>query len=457
MVTDARAVGAWAIGQVLTGKSLNRVLPEALERVDPTERGFLQQLCYGTLRHIPRLEGLLTQLLDKPLRDKDADVQGLLLLGLYQLEAMRVPDHAAVDSTVNATRALKKPWARGVTNAVLRRYLREKETLDAALDDAAKNSHPAWLYGKVRKQWPEQAAGIFDANNQQPPMTLRCNSLRTSRNAYLKQLSEADIAASPGELSLYSFTLAQPVDVDALPGFGEGQVSVQDEAAQLAALLLGAQPQERVLDACAAPGGKSCHILELQPQLTQLVCMDVDAQRLNKVKENLSRLGLKAATLVQDAATINHETSWPNPGGSDPDGAKPNDFKPNDFKTASQSLFDRILVDAPCSATGVIRRHPDIKVLRQPEDIATFAQQQLDILRGVWPLLKSGGTLLYCTCSILKEENGRVIEQFLQSTDDAQIEEIDEQWGEAVENGRQLLPRIDSSDGLFYSRLRRTN
>ena len=430
MAFDVRAAAARVIGQVLAGNSLNQALPPMLDRVSERDRGLLQQLCYGTLRQEPRLQAILEQMLDKPLRDKDRDVQGLLLCGLYQLDGMRVPDHAAVATTVGATRVLKKPWAKGMTNAVLRRFLRERDQLTQALDSAANACHPAWLYHELLRQWPEAAAAVIAANNQQPPMTLRVNKRRLSQQDYLAILAEQGIEALPGGISAQAIQLSQPRDVLELPGFTAGDVSVQDEAAQMAALLLQAAPGERVLDACAAPGGKACHILELQPLLAELVAMDINEQRLHKVSENLQRLGLDASLLAADAAR-----------------------PPAQLQAES---FDRILVDAPCSASGVIRRHPDVKLLRRASDIPHLSQQQLDILKGLWPLLKTGGTLMYATCSVLDEENSQVVKRFLSGREDARLCSIPANWGEPTDFGRQLLPSAEGPDGLFYSLLTKT-
>lgn len=427
MSTGTRAAAAQALASVLAGKSLNRALPPWLSKVDPRDRGLLQQLCYGTLRQLPRLEAILVQLLSKPLRDKDHDVHALLLIGLYQLEGTRIPNHAAVSATVEAIRELKKPWAKSLTNAILRRYLREQGALEQQLGAAAKAAHPQWLYNKLEKQWPAAAASIFAAANEQPPMTLRINGQKISRAAYLEKLNAADITARPGAVAAQAVVLQQPVDVFELPDFDTGEASVQDEAAQMAALLLAPQPGERILDACSAPGGKACHILELQPELGELVAMDIDEDRLHRVTENLQRLQLQATLVVGDAA------------------APPAKLEPNSF--------DAILVDAPCSAIGVIRRHPDVKVLRRESDIPTLAAQQLSILCGLWPLLKPGGRLLYATCSILNEENSRVVSRFLEQGGDASLNMPGQPWGEPCSHGRQLLPQVHGPDGLFYAML----
>ncbi|MCP5163622.1 MAG: 16S rRNA (cytosine(967)-C(5))-methyltransferase RsmB [Pseudomonadales bacterium] len=429
MALDARVAAARVIGEVIAGKSLNQALPEHLQQVSPRDRGLLQQLCYGTLRQQPKLHGVLQQLLARPLRDRDSDIQGLLLCGLYQLEGMRIPDHAAVAATVGATRALHKPWAKGMVNAVLRRFLRERVALLANLDRAAAACHPAWLLEAIHCQWPEYADSIVAANNLQPPMTLRVNGRRGERQDYLRRLQAAGLGAVAGDLSPWSIRLAHPCDVAELPGFVEGEVSVQDEAAQLAAPLLQARPGDRVLDACAAPGGKSCHLLELCPDLGELVVADVDAARLGRVEENLLRLGLCATVLEADAR------------------------RPP--ATLAPASFDRILVDAPCSATGVIRRHPDIKLLRRPGDIPALAAQQGQILQGLWPLLKPGGLLLYVTCSLLKEENDQVVSRFTGDSDDAAAMPLTVSWGEPAGCGRQLLPEAGGPDGLFFTLLQK--
>lgn len=427
MTTDTRAAAALAIAGVLEGGSLNQLLPTALETVAERDRALLQQLCYGTLRYYPRLQPQLQQLMSKPLKSRDRDIEALLLLGLYQLEETRVPDHAAVAATVAATRALHKVWAKGLCNAVLRSYLRQREQLASKLSPAAVAAHPEWLFDALQHDWPARADAIMAANNEQPPMVLRVNRRLGSREDYLAALAAADIAATAGQLAPEAIYLQRAVDVAALPGFAAGQVSVQDEAAQLAAHLLGARAGERVLDACAAPGGKACHLLELEPGIA-LTAMDVDAARLQRVRDNLQRLSLQAEVLQGNAA------------------APPAPLQ--------AQRFDRILVDAPCSASGVIRRHPDVKLLRRADDIAALATQQLWILQGLWPLLQPGGTLLYVTCSVLEAENSAVVERFLAATDDAEPQAIDLP-GEARAHGMQLLPASGGPDGLFFSLLQR--
>ena len=430
MSVDTRAAAALVIADVCSGQSLDRALARQENRVKTRDLGLLRQLCYGTLRHEPRLTAILEQLIEKPLKDKDRDIQALLLCGLYQLDFTRVPDHAAVAATVEATRALKKHWAKNLSNAVLRRFLREREPLLQALDEAARSCHPRWLYDKIQTQWPAAADNILLANNEHPPMTLRVNTARVSREQYLKTLTKQGIGGSAGLLSPHAIYLSQAVDVSQLPGFKDGMVSVQDEAAQLAAILLSPEPEDHVLDVCAAPGGKTCHMLELQEGLAELVAMDVEQKRLDKVSENLARLGLAASLVCAD-------------------GTAP----PQRLSVAS---FDRILVDAPCSASGVIRRHPDVKQLRKTTDIATFNELQTRLLLGVWPLLKPRGTLLYATCSIFEEENSCVISHFLDQQPDAVHRALDTSWGEVSSYGKQLLPSSGGSDGLFYALLQKT-
>ncbi len=426
---DARSAAAKVIHQVLAeGRSLAAVLPPALAGVPPAERGLAQELCYGTLRWAPRLEALAGLLLDKPLRARDGDVHALLLAGLYQLLYLNVPPHAAVSLTVEATARLHKEWARGLLNGVLRRLTREQEELLAVVDaaEAAALAHPAWLLARFQQDWPDHWQAIAAANNERPPMTLRVNRLRGSREQYLERLQQAGLAASPALHATDAITLETPVVVERLPGFADGDVSVQDTAAQLAAGLLQLAPGQRVLDACAAPGGKTGHILETCPELA-LLALDSEAERLTRVEENLTRLGLTAELCTGDAG--DPATWW--------------DGRP----------FDRILLDAPCSGSGVIRRHPDIKALRRPEDITTLAAQQARLLRALWPLLAPGGILVYATCSILTAENAGQVTAFLH--DEAQARELPlaTAWGQAVAAGRQILPGENGMDGFYYAAL----
>ncbi|MCK9467792.1 MAG: 16S rRNA (cytosine(967)-C(5))-methyltransferase RsmB [Porticoccaceae bacterium] len=409
--------------------SLNTLLPAALERVTASDRALVQELCYGTLRWYPALERLLGALIDRPLKAKDAEITMLLAAGLYQLRHMRTPDHAAVNETVAACQALKRPWAKGLANGVLRRFLRERDSLEArfATDPQFTTAHPTWLRKALESAWPEQATALFAANNTRPPMVLRVNTRHGDRDNYLIQLADAGIGAHAAPLTPTAIYLDEPQAVDLLPDFSVGAVSVQDEAAQLCAQLLAPAPGERALDACSAPGGKACHLLEQQPALAELVALDVDGERLQRVADNLDRLGLCATLKAADAATL---SSW-----------------------WDGRLFDRILLDAPCSASGVIRRHPDIKLLRQSADIGRLAATQLALLTALWAVLKPGGQLLYATCSVLPAENDAVVSAFTEHHPEARLLPIDVSWGIATSCGRQLLPTPGGPDGFYYALL----
>ncbi len=424
---DARTAAARVVTLVMSeGASLTTALPAILERVAPGDRALVQELSYGTLRWAQRLEPVLAALLSKPLKSRDHDVRALLLTGLYQLVYMRIAPHAAVAETVSATRTLGKSWAAGLVNAVLRGFQRRREALLAAADgdDCAALSHPRWLVERLRRQRPKEWREILAANNQRAPMTLRVNAQQLSRDDYQVRLREVGVAARPAPHTTHGLVLETPMDVQSLPGFAQGWVSVQDAAAQLAAPLLAPLAGERLLDACAAPGGKSAHLLELQPELSELVAVDSDEARLARVRDNLDRLGLHATLYAADAAVP--ETWW--------DGR----------------LFDRILLDAPCSATGVIRRHPDIKHLRRDTDIATLVTTQSHLLAALWPLLRAGGMLLYATCSILPEEDEQQVARFLDEYPDARVVPLTATWGMAVQPGRLILPGRDDMDGFFY-------
>ncbi|MFA7553192.1 MAG: 16S rRNA (cytosine(967)-C(5))-methyltransferase RsmB [Spongiibacteraceae bacterium] len=424
---DCRAAAAHCIAAVANGASLSQQIPLFEQQVDERDRALFRQLCYGVLRFYPKLLGVTRQLLSKPMKDKDRDVLMLLLLGIYQLTETRIPDHAAVSATVAATRALKKPWAKALVNGVLRQWQRRQDDLLAQLSPAEALAHPEWLHQALNSAWPEQAEAIELANNQHPPMCLRVNQQQVTTEDYLQQLIAADISAKRCEYSPHGIRLDQASAVEKLPGFNEGFASVQDEAPQLSAQLLALAPGQRVLDACCAPGGKTCHILESEPELTQLIALDIDQDRLNRVEQNLQRLQLQAQVIAGDAA--NPESWW--------DG----------------KMFDRILLDAPCSATGVIRRNPDIKLHRNAADIQNLSALQLDILTALWATLKPGGLLLYATCSVLPDENENVVARFCQQQIDAEHQTITANWGLARDYGRQLFPQPHGPDGFFYALL----
>jgi len=429
---DARVAAAKALDEVIRqGRSLTTVLPQWQDKVADRDRALLQELCFGVARWFGRLDAIAARLLRKPFKAKDTDVRCLIFVGLYQMLYLRVPDHAAVSETVSATKALKKPWARALVNAVLRGVQRmtEAEFAELDADPLVKYAHPDWLVGKLRKAYPDDWQAVLDANNQRPPMYLRVNARQRRRAEYLAQLEAAGCQASELPYSDEGLLLAAAADVEGLPGFVDGQFSVQDASAQLAAGLLDAQPGERILDACAAPGGKAAHVLERQPQLVELVALDHDASRLERVEQNLERLQLSATVVCADA--------------SQPD------------QWWDGQLFDRIMLDAPCSATGVIRRHPDIKLLRRASDIDQLVTLQGQILSALWPLLKPGGMLLYVTCSVLPQENVRQIQRFCAEQADAEHLPIDAEWGVAQAFGRQILPGQAGMDGFYYASLRK--
>jgi len=423
-----RLVAARTLAQVLDQKaSLASLMAPAQEKVSTQDQALLQELCFGTLRWQPQLQSILGRLLEKPLKDKDQDVQALLLLGLYQLRYTRIPDHAAISATVDAAKKLKKPWAQKLVNALLRNFQRSREVLETALatSPAYLTAHPNWLRKRIESYWPEQAEAIFAANNEHPPFTLRVDLQQQSREDFMAQLAGAELEGSAAPFSRFAVTLKQAASVERIPGFTEGKVSVQDEAAQLAADLLQLQPGQQVLDACAAPGGKTGHMLEAQPQLALVTALDLEERRLVRVQENLTRLQKSAKLVCADACDL--DAWW--------DG----------------KAFDRILLDAPCSATGVIRRHPDIKLLRKSGDIAKLAELQLSLLKALWKTLAPGGRLVYATCSVLPTENSLVVEQFLAEQSDAQHSPIDADWGITQTCGRQLLPQVNGHDGFYYA------
>ena len=431
---NLRIIAAQILCRVLKdGQSLTAALDSHLTTIsEAKDRAFVQALCYGVIRDYQSLECALGLLLDKPIRNKDIDIKALILIGLYQLRNMRVKSHAAVSETVAAVG--KKTWAKAVINAVLRQYLRDSQAIDLRVDSdiLASTSHPRWLLDAIHQDWNDQAKQVIAQNNQPAPMTLRVNLTRTTQAEYCQLLVESGIAAHPVTISTTAIQLQQAVSVDVLPHFAQGWVSVQDTAAQFAASLLQLQAGQRVLDMCAAPGGKTCAILELQPQLAELIAVDIDESRLQRVRENLNRLDLSGfknleGLIVGDAS--NPQQWW------------------------NGQLFDRILLDAPCSALGVIRRHPDIKILRRADDIAVLQQTQKQILEAAWKMLKSGGVLLYATCSILKAENELQNTDFLAAHPDSFEIPIEADWGEQRPVGRQILTGEFDMDGFYYARL----
>jgi len=427
----ARAAAAQVLSQVCQhNHALNGVLRHAQGFLPDNEKSLCQQLCYGVLRWKPQLELIVRKLLKKPLKNKDSDIHALLLLGLYQLREMRLPEHATLSETVNACKQLGKPWAKGLINGTLREYQRQQENLENQItqSDSAIYAHPDWLLEKFKEDWPSEWQTIVNENNQQPPMFIRVNQQKTSSQNYLEQLTQNTISATAIAPCKETLLLDKPIDVYQLPGFTEGHVSVQDGAAQLVGDILDIKPGQRVLDACAAPGGKTCHILEICPD-NEIVALDIDPSRLEKIKQNTDRLKLNAKLKAADAADT--ESWW--------DGES----------------FDRILIDAPCSGTGVIRRHPDIKHLRRSSDIQQLVTTQQQLLEKLWPLLKTGGLLVYTTCSIIKQENEQQVIDFLEKHPDASEIMIEPAPATRQAAGYQRLPGQQQMDGFFYACLQR--
>jgi 16S rRNA (cytosine967-C5)-methyltransferase len=425
---NLRYIAGTMINDITNGKSLSENLEPAFNELsDSRDRAFVQALCYGVCRFYSRLDVALSLLLKKPMKAKDSDVHALIMVGLYQMMFMRLPEYAAVTETVDAVENLKKPWAKGLTNAVLRQYLRQREEIDAALqvDDEALYAHPNWWLSAIKKDWPEDYQAILKANNEIPPMTLRVNLQHGTRENYLQRLSELDMEAIQIPEVPSALKLIKAQNVEQLPGWLDGDVFIQDAAAQLSAMLLDLQAGQRVLDACAAPGGKLTHILEVQPQLAKVVAVEKNKQRFSSIVDNLQRLQQQADLKCAD---VNDLSAW-----------------------WDGQLFDRILLDAPCSASGVIRRHPDIKLLRQPQDIAALAFSQQQLLKTLWQTLAPGGLLLYVTCSLFRQENEAVIQDFMLQHSDAQEFVIKADWGKALKFGRQILPGQHHMDGFYFA------
>lgn len=426
----ARAVSAVASD----GRSTEDVLRAYDES---SNRAAIRAITLGSLRWYLRLAPAVEALLSKP-RGVSDEIRALLVVSAHQIEYSRNAPELTAHAAVDATRVLGEGRASGLVNAVLRRFVAEKETLLARVDQklTGRTAHPPWFVNRLEQAWPDLAESVLQANNEHPPLVLRVDLTRSSREAYLNQLAAVEIGGSAVEWAPAAIRLERPVAVDALPGFREGIVSVQDAGAQLAAVLLDAQPKDRVLDACAAPGGKTSHLLEYTPDLAELVAIDVDEDRVGLIRENLKRLGRNAEVRVADAQAS---------------GA-----------FAEGTLFDRILVDAPCSSTGVIRRHPDIKLLRRPSDIPSFAAIQERILRSTFALLAPGGRLVYCTCSVLPDENERVVARFLETEGSARVAATPPSLGSvpglhAKNIGIQLLPGSQAgSDGFYYACLEKT-
>lgn len=390
----------------------------------------LKHLCFGICRFYPRLDYLARRCLRKPMKAADRDIELIIYLGLYQLLYSRIPEHAAVAETVALTKLRGKRWATGVVNAILRRFIREADDLLATVpgDLSAHYAHPAWLIKQIRQAWPKHWQQILNANNEEPPLTVRVNLQTHSRDDFIAACQSQNLSAETVEHCPSAVNILDKVNVEAIPGFADGWVSVQDAGAQWCAHLLSPQRGERILDACAAPGGKTCHLLEKANDI-ECVALDIDPQRAQRIDENLQRCHLQANITIADATDL---ASW-----------------------WDKQAFDRILLDAPCSATGVIRRHPDIKALRRQSDILALSQQQLQILTALWLTLKKGGELLYVTCSILPAENEFVIARFCDQQDDVEVMPIAHPCAQTLDHGQQLLPGDANTDGFYFSLLRK--
>ena len=430
MTTNVRALAALVLTPLLQNKgSLNTQYPSIEKRCPDKDRALLRELCYGTMRHHPQLNCIIKLLQNRAFKFRDIDIKAIVLIGLYQLQHTRIPAHAAISESVDACRELDKEWAGKVVNAILRRFQREQEELEESLssNESYEYNHPEWMIAKLKNNWPDHWQQILEANNSQAPLTLRVNHQQTKRPDYLDRLAPI-VDAEETTFSDQGIRLGSSLNVESLPGYEEGAFSVQDEAAQLSAQLLDLKPKQYVLDACAAPGGKLCHILETEPSLAAVDAVELEERRAGRIEENLERLDLEANLIIADASS---QEWW------------------------SGELYDRILLDAPCSATGVIRRNPDIKYLRQGEDIIEISKLQLSILENCWSMLKPGGKLLYATCSIFPQENERLIKRFMAKTDDAIHRPIIAPWGLKCEYGRQLFPQIDGHDGFYYALLQK--
>ncbi len=426
-----RAVAAEIVDAVTAGgRSLDAAIADYDGRVSSNDRSLLRMLCYGVLRYHWQLEAWADELLSRPLMRKDSVIKALLSVGLYQLSDTRVPDHAAVSQTVEAARLLRRPKHAGLINACLRRFQRDKPALEPRLDDECRWNHPRWMIETLKRDWPDDWEAILEANNERAPMWLRVNSSRQGAADYRGKLAAAGISADvlPGVPD--ALRLSHPASVDALPGFADGGASVQDAAAQLAARWLLSKTRGRILDACAAPGGKSGHLLEVGGGAVELTAVERDASRIDSIRQNLDRLGLAATIIAADASKPG--AWW--------------DGRP----------FDGVLLDAPCSATGVIRRHPDIKLLRRASDVEELRRLQGALLEALWPLLAPGGCLLYATCSTLAAENDGVVSAFLEGHDDAAEDEVlpNNNIRDLMRRkvcGYQVLPGTAGLDGFYYA------
>ena len=437
MSQPARLIAAKILEQVLGQHgSLSTQINKQIQEVDYDEQGLTKELCFGVCRYYPQLNSVALSLLSKPFEEKDLDLYATLLMGLYQIEHMSTPDHAAVNESVELCRQLDKDWSTKLMNAVLRRYQRERDDIleNLSSQPSVAFNLPKWLVKRFKKHWEDDFEQIVTATNTHPPMCIRVNTRHVSRETYQTQLAEEGIVSRETAFSDSGLYLEKALPVFMLPNFEQGFASVQDESAQLAAMILAPQADERILDACAAPGGKTGHLLERAQ--VKLTAVELEPWRLQRVSSNLERLGVVAELVCADASQP--DTWW------------------------DQQPFDKILLDAPCSATGVIRRNPDIKINRKPADIDTLVAIQESILEAAWTTLKPGGYLLYATCSLMPEENEQQMAQFLSQHSDAQecpIDALDNtvdlSVGKRVSHGLQILPRLEAQDGFYYCLLQK--
>jgi 16S rRNA (cytosine967-C5)-methyltransferase len=427
MKPDTRALAARGLAEVaLRGASLRDVMERNARRLaDPRDRALLMALLSEGARWWLRFDAAIDGLLEKPLRHKDPAVHALLVLGLVQLEILQLSDYAAVAATVEATRTLGRPPLAGLVNAILRRWQRERDTLLARLDaePQTRHAHPAWLAAALKRDWPQQAEAVMEADNREPPLMLRVNRQRSERAALIGQLQAAGYQASAHPWLNDALVLPHSTDVTRMPGFDDGLFAVQDGAAQVAADLADLRDGQRVLDACAAPGGKACHLLERAD--IDLTALEFDAARGERIRQNLMRLRLNAKVVIGDA------------------GAPKRWWK--------GQAFDRILIDAPCSATGVLRRRPDVRLHRRESDIPAMHAQQRRIVAALWPLLAPGGRLVYITCSLLRAENEAIVGELLAAQSDAQAIAFTLPAGQAAGIGWQILPGDGDLDGMYYA------
>lgn len=423
--TSVRLVAIRVLESILLNKgSLSTQLARKQTEVKAEHIPQLKEICFGVSRQFPTLNSFALYMLEKPFQEKDFDIYAAILIALYQIDYMDTPEHAAVNEAVESAKLIGKPWAGKLVNAILRRYLRESDDIKAILKEmpSVAHSHPKWILKRFNKHWKNEFEQIVEANNARPPMCLRVNLSRVSRETQIEKLSEVGIESEKGEFSESAIYLKQAIAVQALPKFFDGQMSVQDEAAQLSASILAVKDGEKVLDACAAPGGKTGHLLESAK--IDLTAIELEPWRLAKIEENLERLSLNAKLICADSGDL--DAWW--------------DKEP----------FDKILLDVPCSATGVIRRNPDIKINRKPADIDELVIIQKQLITNLWLTLKPGGKLLYATCSVMPEENEKQMADFLSETPNAHEITLDVTWGKKVSHGIQLLPNKNSHDGFYY-------